>query len=132
MTSLLPLVAVLVFWLLGMAAALLGFLIWRDRQAKRKEDIVSSIDDLMVNMNVEGWGSLYDVPPSRKQLANAAVIADHLEAMGLLDSRVGDRSYSLEEVGSYLARVRKYVSRHGVRRAKREKAAIFDEEFTDD
>ena len=95
---------------------------------RKKEQVLASIDDMSSNLP-GGMHNWHGNPENRSALAKADVIAKDLIAWGLLDERISER----HDAGfnqAYLARLRKNVSRHGVRYARKNRKAIFEREVS--
>ena len=117
----LPVTGVLLLGYFGVAVSIRWAAdIWNVVRAKvegRREQVLASIDDLRSNLP----GGMYNWagnPENRSALAKADVIARDLIGRGILDERMNNR-HDARFNQAYLARLRKHVSRHGARYARK-------------
>lgn len=116
LVPLLPLVGTVVLLLLVGAGMYLGWRSLRDFRERRRTQVLEFFDDLLSNLEV----ARYTGDEARDSwLAKVDVIASDLTRKGFLDSRLGEiREFS--QIVAYITYMRKLVSHHGMRRARRE------------
>ena len=115
---LLPLVGTVVLLLLAGSGAYLGWQSVRDFRDRKRSEVLEFFDDLLSNLEIARYT---DVEERATWLAKADVITKDLIRKGLLDSGL-DKTKDFHQLVAYITYMRKVISHHGIRQAKREAA----------